>query len=308
MKTIRIQYQNMWGNSNDFPANYLHECFPFLRGHFNFVLSDQPRFVFYSVYGKHLKTWPGAIRCVYSGEAGDWFHYGGKTDPIDESKVDPAFWDYGIACARTESARPERHLFFPQGFLHLGLYNDGIRSLVAERPPNTGEFFCNFIYSNDWCKPRIAIMEALARYKRIECCGKIARNNDALLSAGHGYNKAGYLAKQAFQHRCRFSLAIENNHTPGYSTEKMTDALLARSVPIYSGDPRIAEVFNPAAFINLDEFATLEEGIEYVKMVDQNERLYRSYVEAPAFIGNRIPEEFTDARLLAFWRRMLDPL
>jgi alpha(1,3/1,4) fucosyltransferase len=47
---------------------------------------------------------------------------------------------------------------------------------------------------------------------------------------------------------------MENSYFPGYSTEKLTDPFVARSVPIYKGDPRVAEWFNPKAFINLADF------------------------------------------------------
>jgi hypothetical protein len=69
------------------------------------------------------------------------------------------------------------------------------------------------------------------------------------------------VVKQAFQARCKFSIAMENSYFPGYNTEKITDPLVARSVPIYKGDPRIAETFNPLAFINLSDFKSDEEAI-----------------------------------------------
>lgn len=42
----------------------------------------------------------------------------------------------------------------------------------------------------------------------------------------------------------RFALVFENNRVPGYVTEKITNALLADTVPIYWGAPDIAEHIN----------------------------------------------------------------
>lgn len=310
MRTIRIAYQNMWGHAAAFNGNYLHECFPYLRGHFNFELSGDPQLVFYSVYDFHKKIHPTALRVLYSGECGDWFAHGGKTDPKNAGNVDATFFDYGITCSH--SARPENHLYMPQGLLHLNFYNYGVQSLVrgtaSEGWANTREFFCNFIYSNANSQDRILFMHALSRYKRVECCGAIERNNEVLLAAGHGYDRGGYLAKQAFQRRCKFSIAMENNYAPGYNTEKLTDAFVARSVPIYAGDPDIAKTFNPDAFINIADYASCTDAIEWIKRVDQDDELYQTYLDAPPFVGNVIPERFTDAYALAFWQKMLGKL
>jgi hypothetical protein len=142
----------------------------------------------------------------------------------------------------------------------------------------------------------------LSRYKRVESLGAVERNNDAL--AGTGYDTAGYRVKQAFQARCKFSIAFENSYFPGYTTEKLSDPLLAGSVPIYSGNPRVADIFNPKAFINVDTFASDEEAIDYIREVDNDDRRYESYLNEPPFAGNTVPERISDATYLEFFRRI----
>ncbi len=51
----------------------------------------------------------------------------------------------------------------------------------------------------------------------------------------------------------RFSVVIENSRQHGYFTEKLIDAILCRSVPIYWGDPAVAAVFDPAGMILCDD-------------------------------------------------------
>ncbi len=87
---------------------------------------------------------------------------------------------------------------------------------------------------------------------------------------------------------------MENTYFPGYNTEKITDPFVARSVPIYKGDPRIAETFNPRAFINLDTFPSEDDAIEFIKVVDQDDALYQTYLDAPPFVDNVIPTQLCD--------------
>jgi hypothetical protein len=57
---------------------------------------------------------------------------------------------------------------------------------------------------------------------------------------------------------CRMLLALENgNSRPGYITEKIMNAFLAGTVPIYSGDAPSSiarRLFNPDAFVDVQQF------------------------------------------------------
>jgi hypothetical protein len=249
MRIVGLGFANMWGRASDFRADYLLDCFPFLRGHYSFELRHSPELAFFSVYGYIENRYDRATRVVYAGEPGDHFVQGGKLAP---GVFEQGFFQFGITCA-VEQASPN-HCYMPAGFLHLNLHNHGVRTLVRQ-PQQTScpkEFFCNFIYSNGNSRDRIEFFHKLSCYKHVESCGHVERNNNALAHAA--YSKEGCLLKQAFQARCKFSIAMENTCFPGYNTEKITDPLVAGSVPIYKGDPKIAETFNPQAFINVNDF------------------------------------------------------
>ena len=300
MRTVGLAFANMWGRSSEFPADYLLDCFPCLRGHYSFELAPQPELAFYSVYGYVENRHDGACRVVYAGEPGDHLAQGGK---ISERVCEQGFYHFAITCAAEQTSH--RHCYMPQGWLHLNLYNQGVSTLIR-RPEKVGvtkEFFCDFIYSNGYSHDRIEFFHKLSRYKRVESCGHVERNNGALASAA--YSREGYLLKQAFQARCKFSIAMENSYFPGYNTEKITDPFVARSVPIYKGDPSIAQIFNPRAFINLNDFKSDEEAIEFIAAVDQDDALYQSYLDAPPFAYNVVPASLTDDHYLEFWRKIL---
>jgi len=251
------------------------------------------------VYGYVEKLAPRATRLVWAGEAGDHFAQGGKMSPALNQ---PGFYHYGITMAWENTHA--NHIYMPLCCLHLPLHNNGIGDLI--RRPGAGrvqkEYFCNFIYSNGNSRRRVEFFQKLSQYKRVESLGAVERNNHALVNTG--YDTAGYHAKQAFQARCKFSIAFENTYFPGYTTEKLSDPLLAGSVPIYSGNPRVAEIFNPKAFINVDDFASDDEAIDYIRAVDNDDALYESYLNEPPFRGNTVPDQISDESYVNFFRRV----
>ena len=109
--------------------------------------------------------------------------------------------------------------------------------------------FCNFVYGSP-VPYRERFAAALNKRKRVDCPG--ARLNNMPSFDQPGTDR--FLAKRRFLRSYRFTIAFENDSLPGYRTEKMIDPLFARSVPIYFGDPEIATVYNPGAFINAMDF------------------------------------------------------
>ena len=69
----------------------------------------------------------------------------------------------------------------------------------------------------------------------------------------------------------------------GYATEKVVHALAAGTVLIYKGAPDVNIDFNPEAFINVDDFKTIDDLIARIKEVDEDPELYRKMVTTPIF-------------------------
>lgn len=276
-------------------AHFL-DCFPYLRGRYEFVQSDDPDFAFYGPYSYHHKWNERAIRIVCSGEPGNHFQQA-KTSPGKPGVYEDGWFHYGL----TEAIRTvhPNHRYFPLPCLMLALYNNGISDLVRRpeelqtrmAPPR--QYFASFIYSNPYSRHRVEFFQQLSRYKRVEAPGQVEHN-----CAGLGPT---YRDKQAFQAQCKFSIAMENTYYPGYVTEKLSDPLVARSVPIYRGDPDITRFWNPKAFINLADFKSTDEAIEYIAAVDQDDSLYAQYLREPPFRGNIVPREISDEFYLEFW-------
>lgn len=79
----------------------------------------------------------------------------------------------------------------------------------------------------------------------------------------------------------RFSVVIENAREPGYFTEKLVDAFLCRTVPIYWGAPDIARYFDPAGMILCTSATELEEAVAGITAQDYEAR-------RPAIEANRL--------------------
>jgi hypothetical protein len=52
--------------------------------------------------------------------------------------------------------------------------------------------------------------------------------------------------------RCRYTLVLENSVSPWYWTEKVADAVLAFSLPLYHGCPRLSAYIPASSFVAID--------------------------------------------------------
>lgn len=81
----------------------------------------------------------------------------------------------------------------------------------------------------------------------------------------------------------QFCIAYENDLYPGYVTEKIVEAYLAGTVPIYRGlfNKEAEKIFNPRAFINVLDFENDEELIHFISNMSRED--YRRMYEEPLF-------------------------
>jgi glycosyl transferase family 10 (putative fucosyltransferase) len=70
----------------------------------------------------------------------------------------------------------------------------------------------------------------------------------------------------------RYSVIIENTREPGYFTEKLIDAFLLETVPIYWGAPDIGDFFNMDGIVECSDEASLIAAIRNVSEEDYTAR------------------------------------
>ncbi len=117
---------------------------------------------------------------------------------------------------------------------------------------------------------REQMLDELNRYQTVDCGGRYRNNVGGPVKD-----------KLAFARNYRFTIAFENSTMSGYTTEKIFEAFAADTIPIYWGSPRIAEEFNPEAFINCHDFSDLKSVAERVKEINEDQELYLKMIKAP---------------------------
>jgi len=143
-----------------------------------------------------------------------------------------------------------------------------IDTMISKK--NKGNKFCCFVYKNN-VTYRNKFVQNLRKYKKIDCPG----------GAMHNMNGLKVKDKIKFQKNYRFCIAYENSQRNGYTTEKILDAYKSGCIPIYWGSKTIKTDFNPETFINSNDFKTEKDLIDYIKRVDNDEKLYNSYFNKP---------------------------
>lgn len=233
---------------------------------------DHPDFVLCGTFGHDFLRYD-CCRIQYSGE---------------DSWPDLNLYDYALGFP---------HLAYDGRYLRWPLYamRDSWAPALHKHEQDDAAFlarkkFCNFVVSNDFSTVRNEFFAALSAHRRVDSGG------------GYQNNIGGPVAdKLAFQREYKFSIAYENSSAPGYCTEKIVDAFAAGTVPIYWGDPRVKEEFNPAAFIFADDFADNDALIAYLDELDRDDEAYLAYCHAPILAeGSRAAQYVTDDACAAF--------
>ncbi|PNU20927.1 hypothetical protein C2E25_04890 [Geothermobacter hydrogeniphilus] len=262
----------------DSQRDFVENILQFVQDRYRFEWTDDrdADYVFHSIDGYDVLKYSG-VRIFVTGE---------NVTP------DFAISDYALSFERLSFA--DRAIWLPL----IRLYRHDYETLTCPRPEprqilEQKTDFCAYVMSNtrSSAEERVRIFELLSRYKQVNS-GGLWRNN-----------VGGRVAdKLAFQSRHKFVIAFENCSHPGYLTEKFAQAAAANAIPIYWGDPGIGEIFNPDAFVNCHNFASLQEVVEEVARIDRDPARYEKMLQAPWFRDGKEPEALraeTYARFLA---------
>ena len=145
--------------------------------------------------------------------------------------------------------------------------------------------FCAFMYQNKYPRERVWFARKLMKYKFVDCLGRIL-NNTKLDDSKTRY-VPDWRSKQLDIYKdYKFVIAFENKSCDGNLTEKILSPLLVGSIPIYCGVPDIKDYINPECFINVNDFDSFEDCIEYVKKVDNDDELYQKYINARPILAS----------------------
>jgi len=114
----------------------------------------------------------------------------------------------------------------------------------------------------------------------------------------------GSRGKIEFLRQYKFNIAFENRSLAGYTTEKIFEPMVARCLPIYWGNPLIAEEFNPCSFLNRMDFESDEALIEKIIELDRDDAEYLEYLRQPYFHNDKPNLYFNRGRILDFFEKI----
>ena len=267
-------------NFIDFPPQSRAFFLDLLSPHYDFVFEDTPDFLLYSHIGQRHRLY----NCTKI------FHTQEKYSPN---------WrecDYAVVSVLAEDPR--------SAYLPIYAFDGRVEKLLRGQPPDpeamrrSKPHFCSLLcaYVDRTVHRRERFFRTLNRRRKVDSAGRALNNTGFRLPPGDRYQvKVDWLS------RYRFNLAFENTRRAGWCTEKLVDPLHVHTIPIYWGDPRVKEYFNPESFICRDDFSSDEELAEYVLHVDNTPDLYAKYIRATPFHQNQPNRAYDREALLDFF-------
>jgi hypothetical protein len=279
MAPLKIFFTDFW-KGFDPHNNWFTQ---WLAGKMEVVVDPKPDLLIFSSLGKsHLDYYCHKLQFIGENIAPD-FRYA----------------DYAISFDWLDDAR---HLRIP-------LYAFYISKKDLERictPPNRQQAikilqqkkgFCSFVVSNAKSKDRIRFFNDLKTYKPVASGGRALNNIGSPVAD-----------KMAFVGDYKFNIAFENAIHPGYVTEKLVEAKMADTVPIYCGCPIIDKEMNAGSFINYHQYGSLQQLKAAVMAADADDDLCLAYLQQPLFY-NAVPNSFmSHDRLADFFKEIANTI
>ena len=138
---------------------------------------------------------------------------------------------------------------------------------------NTQKYDCVLISSHDAMNIRTPIYNQLKDVTDIKCAGNLFRNTNELQMV-YGNDKLKYV------HEFMFNICAENCNRFGYVTEKLFDAFIAGSIPIYYGSDNRPEpgIINPDAVLFFDPKSDNSELIKEVRRLKSDDAYYDKFI------------------------------
>lgn len=270
--TLKIWFTDFWPEWKD--EDFIT---PILSKHFdNIVLDkDNPDVLFHSIFGHSSENW-SCPKILYLAE-----NIRSGYNPTILKNIELAF--KAAIATITFDPETENNFRLPLWQVYLLLRPELKEKLYNRVHHDNFDKWGSFVVSNPSNFMRNSAYQMLNGYKRVNSYGKLYTNDNSLIIASQ--NRYWRDAKYEFFNNTthKFMMAYENTPCSYYCTEKLMDAFLAGSVPIYWGDPKVNEDWNEKAFIN----ATKGNLLETIKLIDTNDKLFQEIYNEPVFTNEQ---------------------
>ena len=240
-----------------------------------FLTPLNPEYLIYNVFGcDHIKNiYKKAIKIAY----------------YTENKI-PDFSMADYAVAQVNINYLDRYLKIPYIIGWYNIINNSFiekkrESLLKNLPKK--KKFCAAVISNynNYSRFRLDFINQLNKYKKVDMGGKYKNN------VGKIKDKILFLSSY------KFSIAMENSEADGYFSEKIIDAFLAGTIPIYYGNYMIDEYINPNSYILIRGKNDIKEKIEYIKKIDNDLNLFQKIIHQNILIDEKFKEKIEKQKI-----------
>ena len=245
--------------------------------------NEHPDFLIFDVFG-----------CKHSNEK---YNKSIKIARYSENYI-PDFSETDYSFGQAHLIYLDRYFKFPSFIDRLNVLRNYQDKNIALFKNNTIKTkFCAAVISNyhNYTSFRLEFIKQLNKYKHVDM--------------GGGYlNDFGEKVKDKikFLSSYKFSISMENSNGDGYLSEKIIDSLIAGTIPIYYGDYIIDEYINPKVYILIKGEKDIQDKIEYIKKIDNDEKLYNSILNEKIFINDNYTNIIskTEKERLAFLKNI----
>ncbi|MBR5851405.1 MAG: glycosyltransferase [Bacteroidaceae bacterium] len=269
---IKINFVDFWGDFNKCD-NFITRA---LSKKYEVAISDNPDYLFFGTFGyRHLNY--NCVKIMFIGE-----------------NIAPDFnlCDYALGFDFIQ---------FGDRYMRLPLYctYESFASLAQTRLPSDEALidrkFCSMVVSNNrHASPhRERFFKLLSEYKQVDSGGRLWNN-----VGGPVANKLEFVSQY------KFNIAFENSAVHGYTTEKIMEPMAVNTLPLYWGNPLVCKDFNAASFVNVNDFASMEDAVQHIVDLDNDDSKYLQMIKAPKVLDENIIN--WEERLLDFLSNIIE--
>ena len=273
-RIIRVNYVGFW-DSFDKHDNMFTRL---LRDDYILEISEKPDFVFCAYRGKPFEYMKyDCIRIMFMGEnlSPDWtaFDYWIGFD----------FMSFGDRYCRFPLAfyKNDGEPWIPERLTH-----DKAEAILGKK-----KYFCNFIYRYPSVHGiREALFEELNKYKTVISAGPYLNNNGKR-------EGVSWSEKRDILRASKFTITGDSVSYPGFVTEKIVQPFEEHSIPVYFGNPRVDEDFDPEAFVWCRDSADIPRVIEEVMYLDSDDEAYiEKLMRCPLRSSNESVDKYNELK------------
>ncbi|MEQ8964506.1 MAG: glycosyltransferase family 10 [Azospirillaceae bacterium] len=308
-KTVKVRFEGFW---DGFEPKIFLQQFPQVGESYNLVPSREYEILIFGPFQRRKIRGPlGRDRNAVHLRDGRILRSmptphprrGARTLFVTGENVEPDLERTDFAIGFSRIVDNPRFLRVPIWAKRLTRHGIDPRSFVGRREPDMAwklrPHFANYIYSHHVAH-RDALFEMLSAIDAVRAPAACRSNVQPI--------GASLKDKLDFQKETRLTIACENEFWPGYTTEKLLEAHVTGTVPIYWGDPMVNIDFNPYSFINISNFGSLRDAKEYISDLIHNEEGIFDILSQPIFSNDKLPPCLESNVVARFFSQVFDDI